>query len=170
MERPYYRPRNSNDVLRGDTCPFWWFWQLLHAVADRRTRHGLPAHEQPFVLDVRCGNYTGNLFGVGTGRQRSAGIWRRVGVVSTAVDQRAGHVDGSCHLCRARFRRVVDFGRDQYDHNVPEHARTGHVTVQSATVLLVDFCYVMVDSAFAASFGGRNHNAADGSQFWLRLF
>ena len=65
--------------------------------------------------------------GNGSGRFR-----RWLGALSTAVRQRRRHVDGPCDLRGPRVGRIVDPGRDQYDHDLPEHACSGHDAFQSA--------------------------------------
>ena len=42
--------RHPHDVLRGDPGTVRRLRQLLHAAADRRAGHGVPADEQPVVL------------------------------------------------------------------------------------------------------------------------
>ena len=43
-------PRASHDLLHGHARHDRRLWQLVCAPHDRRTRHGLPAHEQHFLL------------------------------------------------------------------------------------------------------------------------
>ena len=66
------------------------------------------------------------------GGQWSGRVGRRLGAVSTVVSQRTGLVDGPGDFCRPPVGCLVDLGRDQHDHHVPEHARAGHDAVQSA--------------------------------------
>ena len=61
--------------------------QLLHAAADRRAGHGVPAHEQPQLLALCRRHHAGGLLGVLAGRQRPAGIGRGLGALPAALDQ-----------------------------------------------------------------------------------
>ena len=56
VERADHRPRHPDDVLRGHSRALRRVRQLLHALADRRAGHGVPADEQPQLLALRRGH------------------------------------------------------------------------------------------------------------------
>ncbi len=69
LERDDHLSRRPDDVLRGDSRPVRRLRQLFHAAADRRAGHGVPADEQPVLLDV-CGRHlAGRGLAAGTRRQ-----------------------------------------------------------------------------------------------------
>jgi two-component system, sensor histidine kinase PdtaS len=72
--------------------------------------------------------------------------------------------DGPRDLRGAPVGRLVDPGRDQHDHDLPEHARPGHDAAQGAAVRLVDLRHRLADPAGAAGAGRRDHHAADRPQ------
>ena len=71
-----------------------WVWQLLHALADRRAGHGIPASEQPVLLAVRCWLRLGRGLGPVAGRQWPAWLWCGLGALSATVNQRSRLLDG----------------------------------------------------------------------------
>jgi len=97
----------------------------------------------------------------GTGWQRPTWVRRRLGALPAAVHIRGRHVHGPCDLCGAPVGCLVDPWRDQHDHDIPEHAHTGHDIAQGSTVRLVDLCHRLVDPSGPARFGWCDHNVAD---------
>ena len=129
---------------------FGGFRQLFHAPDDRRPRHGVPAAEQPQLLDVHCRLLPGHRLCPCPRRKRPGRFRSGLGALCSTVDAGSRHVDGSRDLRRPRVRCIVDSRRDQHDHDIPEHEGTGDDASQGAVVRLVDLRNGLADPAVPA--------------------
>ena len=80
MERFNHRPRYLDDVLCGHPRLVWRIWKLFYALANRRARYGIPADEQPFLLDVCCRHHDGSSVCGYARRQWSSRLWCGLGI------------------------------------------------------------------------------------------
>ncbi len=71
VERVHHRSRPDHGLLHGHAGDDRRLRQLVRAADDRRAGHGLPAHEQHFVLADRCGLLLADVLALRAGRHGS---------------------------------------------------------------------------------------------------
>ena len=166
VQRVHHRARPDHDLLHGDAGDDRRLRQLDRAADDRRAGHGVPAHEQHFVLAaaglVRAAADLGF-------RRRRAGLQRRrrrLDDLRAAIDHRPSRPGGRLrHPVAASRRRLVDPRRHQLHHHDLQHARARHDAAQDAAVRVVDPGDGVPAAAVAAGAGRRDHHAAHRPQF-----
>ena len=135
----HHRAWRHHDLLPGHARADRRLRQLVRAADDRSARHGVPAHEQHFVLAAAGFDPAADHLDVRRGFARHARFRRRLGALSAVLLER-GHArpgDGFRDPFAPSGRRVVDPRRDQLHHHDLQHARAGHDHAPHAAVRLV---------------------------------
>ena len=119
--------RTDHDLLHGHAGDDRRLRQLDDPADDRRAGHGVPAHEQYFVLAAAGVFRAAADLDVRRGRARHQWRRHRLDDLCAAVDLRPSRPgDGFRHPVDPSRRRLVDPRRDQLHHHDLQHARAGH--------------------------------------------
>ena len=144
FQRFHHSAWPDHDLLHGDAGTDRRVRQLDGADHDRRTRHGVPAHEQHLILAVAPSSDAVDDF-VSSCPARQAGRVLVAAGRSIRRSPRAASPDPPwiSPSVAAPRRRVIHSWRDQLHHNDLQHACAGHDLAQDAAV-----CWSVLVTAF----------------------
>ncbi len=165
VQRLRHDARRPDDVPRRHSGAVRRVRQLHDADHDRRAGHGVPAHEQRFLLAAAGGAHPRPDRHVHARHGRR--LWTRPGLdgLSAAIDLgRARTGDGFRDPRAAPLRRFLDPRLDQLHHHHLQHACAGHDDAQDAALRLEPSCHRLPAAAVAACSRRRHHNVADRPQ------
>ena len=164
VQRDHHRARADHGVLPGDAGDDRRVRQLVRAADDRLAGHGVPAHEQYFVLAA------GTVLPAAADLRlcrRARRRRRRLDGLSAALgrDLSPRAVGRHGDLLAPSRRRVLDPRRHQLHHHDLQYAGAGHDAAPHAAVRVVDPGDGVPPAAGAAGARRRHHHAADRPQF-----
>ena len=161
LERADHRPRADHDLLHPDAGDDGGLWQLVRAADDRRSGHGLPAHEQHQFLAAGPVIPAAPRLDLRVGRHWPRGRYG-LDALRAALDLRLLGARGRYgHLFDPPRRRELDPRRDQLHHHHPQHARAGNGVAQDAPVRMVGARHRLHAPVLTAGARGRDHHASD---------